>query len=30
MFGSDTLEVALGTIFIYLVVSMVCSALDGV
>src|SRR6267378_5924499 len=27
MFGSETLEVALGTIFIYLVVSMVCSAI---
>src|SRR5947208_9514146 len=27
MFGSDALEVALGTIFIYLVVSMVCSAI---
>lgn len=27
MFGSETLEVALGTIFIYIVVSMVCSAI---
>jgi hypothetical protein len=27
MFGSETLEVALGTIFIFIVVSMVCSAI---